>query len=30
MKTCYCYETKETYASIKACFEALNLPANRY
>ena len=30
MKTCYCYETKETYASIKACFEALNLPANKY
>lgn len=30
MKTCYCHETNQTYESIKACFEILKLPMNRY
>ena len=30
MKTCYCYETNQTYESIKACFKALGIPDNKY
>lgn len=30
MKSCYCYETNQTYESIKACFKALGIPDNKY